>query len=196
MKRFWKSNHFLIAVLSIACIGILTVCWYVGRNPKEAFQPEESVSGTTSQEWSESKALESESKETDDTDGHQPSSSAPAAAEPDEAPLAEYPKVSADTDTETVIDFTPASKPAETEPPAPEGKTILKDPGPEHPVNPDPEVTAPEPETSASPDPAPGASGNDGAVYDPVFGWVVPGKVEQSTLDSNGDPNKMVGNMG
>ena len=34
------------------------------------------------------------------------------------------------------------------------------------------------------------------AVYDPVFGWVVPGQVNQATVDSSGDPNKMVGNMG
>ena len=29
-----------------------------------------------------------------------------------------------------------------------------------------------------------------------VFGWVVPGQVNQSTADSGGDPNKMVENMG
>lgn len=39
-------------------------------------------------------------------------------------------------------------------------------------------------------------STEDGAVYDPVFGWVVPGNVQQSTGDSDGDLNKQVGNMG
>ena len=34
------------------------------------------------------------------------------------------------------------------------------------------------------------------AVYDPVFGWVVPGDVQQSVGDSDGDINKQVGNMG
>ena len=29
-----------------------------------------------------------------------------------------------------------------------------------------------------------------------VFGWVVPGDVQQSTGDSDGDLNKQVGNMG
>ena len=45
-------------------------------------------------------------------------------------------------------------------------------------------------------DPVPGSSNGNGAVYDPVFGWVVPGNVQQSTGDSDGDLNKQVGNMG
>ena len=39
---------------------------------------------------------------------------------------------------------------------------------------------------------APGSSNGNGAVYDPVFGWVVPGDVQQSTGDSDGDLNKQV----
>ena len=69
-----------------------------------------------------------------------------------------------------------------------------------HAVNPDPsvpEVTAPPAEqTPPSNEPAPGSSNGNGAVYDPVFGWVVPGNVQQSTGDSDGDLNKQVGNMG
>lgn len=42
----------------------------------------------------------------------------------------------------------------------------------------------------------PGSSNGSGAVYDPVFGWVVPGDVQQSTGGSDGDLNKQVGNMG
>ena len=44
--------------------------------------------------------------------------------------------------------------------------------------------------------PPAGTTNENGAVYDPVFGWVVPGQVNQTTVDSSGDPNKMVGNMG
>ena len=44
--------------------------------------------------------------------------------------------------------------------------------------------------------PAAGSTNENGAVYDPVFGWVVPGQVNQTTVDSGGDPGKMVGNMG
>ena len=71
------------------------------------------------------------------------------------------------------------------------GKTEIKDPGHEHTVNPDPsvpEVTAPPAEqTPPSKEPAPGSSNGNGAVYDPVLGWVVPGNVQQSTGDSDGD---------
>ena len=77
---------------------------------------------------------------------------------------------------------------------------IIKDPGQEHTVNPDPsvpEVTAPPAEQAPpSNEPVPGSSNGNGAVYDPVFGWVVPGNVQQSTGDSDGDLNKQVGNMG
>ena len=97
----------------------------------------------------------------------------------------EYPKVTSQTEDEVVIDFTDTEKPKETPPPVPEGKTEIKDPGQEHTVNPDPsvpEVTAPPAEqTPPSNDPVPGSSNGNGAVYDPVFGWVVPGNVQQST---------------
>lgn len=99
-----------------------------------------------------------------------------------------------------VIDFTDTEKFEETPPPVPEGKTEIKDPGQEHTVNPDPsvpEVTAPPAEQAPpSNEPVPGSSNGNGAVYDPVFGWVVPGNVQQSTGDSDGDLNKQVGNMG
>ena len=72
----------------------------------------------------------------------------------------------------------------------------MENPGPEQPVNTTPEVTAPAPETPANNGPEAGSTNGNGAVYDPVFGWVIPGQVSQSTMDSEGDPNKMVGNMG
>ena len=60
-----------------------------------------------------------------------------------------------------------------------------------------PEETEPEPTAPPAQDntPAPGSTNENGAVYDPVFGWVVPGQVEQTTSGSSGDPNKMVGDM-
>ena len=54
----------------------------------------------------------------------------------------------------------------------------------------------PEPEAPASSGPAPGSTNNNGEFYDPVFGWVKPGTVQQQEIDNEGDPNKMVGNMG
>ena len=103
-----------------------------------------------------------------------------------------------ESENEVVIDFTNTEQSATeaTPPPAPEGKTINEDPGPAHEVNRNPDVTAPSTEAPSDTEPDPGSSNGNGAVYDPVFGWVVPGEVNQSTIDSDGDPNKMVGNMG
>ena len=112
----------------------------------------------------------------------------------------EYPKATSQTEDEVVIDFTDTEKPEDTPPPVPEGKTEIKDPGQGHAVNPDPsvpEVTAPPAEQAPpSNEPVPGSSNGNGAVYDPVFGWVVPGNVQQSTGDSDGYLNKQVGNIG
>lgn len=63
-------------------------------------------------------------------------------------------------------------------------------------TNPAPEVSPSSKDTGKDETPAAGSTNENGAVYDPVFGWVVPGQVNQTTVDSGGDPNKMVGNMG
>lgn len=194
MKKFLKSKGFLTAVLSVTCVGILAVCWYVGRDTGEDFVPEESTSAAATQDWQEADPSETSNAEASD---HAPTeSSANLSAQEETSPMADYPKVAEESGEETVIDFTPTEKAEETAPPAPEGKTVLEDPGEEHPITPAPEVTAPETEAPTNKEPSPGASNENGAVYDPVFGWVVPGQVEQSTMDSDGDPNKMVGNMG
>jgi hypothetical protein len=44
--------------------------------------------------------------------------------------------------------------------------------------------------------PTPGSSNGNGAIYDPVFGWIVPGEGDQTPIDNDGDPNKQVGEMG
>ena len=41
MKKFLKSKGFLVTALSISCIAILAVCWFVGRDTKTAFLPDE-----------------------------------------------------------------------------------------------------------------------------------------------------------
>lgn len=186
MKKNFKSKRFIITTMSILCIAILGICWYTGRDKTTAFVPDESPVASASSEWTES-STETETKNT-----------RPAAAYLVTTPATTeaYPKVEEITLEETVISFTPTEKPAETTPAAPKGKTILEDPGPEHPINPAPKVTAAPTEAPASTEPAADSTHQEGAVYDPVFGWVVPSEVIQSTIDSDGDPNKMVGNMG
>lgn len=190
MKNFLKSKGFLVAVLSITCIGILAACWYVSRDRTAEFKPEEAETTAESQDWQEGSGPEKENAG-NSADAYRP----PAQSGPAES-LEAYPRVEAESEDEVVIEFTPAEKPEETPPAAPEGKTVMENPGPEHPVNTTPEVTAPAPETPANNGPEAGSTNGNGAVYDPVFGWVIPGQVSQSTMDSEGDPNKMVGNMG
>lgn len=198
MKNFIKSKKFIASALSVACIGIIAICWFISKTPDNEFMPEEITESTPSQNWQETPPA---------TSGLAEKQSEPHTAK--ETETAEvYPKVAEviendstessaeETTKAVVIDFTPTEKPQETPPPAPEGKTVIEDPGPEHPVTSAPDVTPPPVETAASTEPAPGSSNGNGAVYDPVFGWVVPGEVIQSPIDSDGDPDKMVGNMG
>ena len=216
MKKFLTSRGFMISTLSVLCIAILGICWYAGRDRTGDFAPDDSPPSSLSSEWDEnntaqeSKMADMETAERTQSVSPRPSTTA--------AETEEYPKVAEKNPEETVISFTPTKKSEETAPPAPEGKTILENPGPEHPINPAPKETTSAPETPAVTDPAAtepapsqpaptqpapteppvtesAATHPAGAVYDPVFGWVVPSEVIQSTITSDGDPNKMVGNM-
>ena len=190
MKKFFQSKGFIVSALAVLCVAILGVCWFVSRDRSEEFRPDESPPSSTSSDWSDGGVQSGD--ESGGADAYAPGQSSGSEEE--------YPKVTSETDDEIVIDFTDTQKPEDTPPAVPEGKTELEDPGEDHPVNPDPavpEVTAPPAEESpSSSEPAPGSSNGSGAVYDPVFGWVVPGNVQQSTGDSDGDLNKQVGNMG
>ena len=190
MKKFFQSKGFIVTSLAVLCVAILGVCWFASRDRTEDFKPEESPP-----------------QQHDQAIGRMAVHRQMVRAEPEpirpgqsSSPEEEYPKVTSETEDEVVIDFTDTEKPETTPPPAPEGKTEREDPGEDHPVNPDPEVpkvtTPPAEKEPANNEPAPGASNGNGAVYDPVFGWVVPGDVQQSVGDSDGDINKQVGNMG
>ena len=190
MKKFFQSKGFIVSALAVLCVAILGVCWFVSRDRSEEFRPDESPPSSTSSDWSDGGVQSGVGS--GGADAYAPGQSSGSEEE--------YPKVTSETDDEVVIDFTDTQKPEDTPPAVPEGKTELEDPGEDHPVNHDPavpEVTAPPSEESpSSSEPAPGSSNGSGAVYDPVFGWVVPGNVQQSTGDSDGDLNKQVGNMG
>lgn len=211
MKKFFTSRGFIISTLSVLCIAILGICWYAGRDRTGAFVPDGSHPSSLSSEWDENNTAQ-ESKIADMETTGRTQSTIPRQSTTT-AETEAYPKVAEKTPEETVISFTPAKKTEETAPPAPEGKTILENPGPEHPINPAPKETTSALETPAATEPAPAqpaptqpapaeppatepaATQPAGAVYDPVFGWVVPSEVIQSTITSDGDPNKMVGNM-
>ena len=181
MKKFFQSKGFIVTSLAVLCVA--------SRDRTEDFKPEESPPSSTTSDWSDGGTQ---------TDGE--SGAGAYAPGQSSSPEEEYPKVTSETEDEVVIDFTDTEKPETTPPPVPEGKTEREDPGEDHPVNPDPEVpkvtTPPAEKEPANNEPAPGASNGNGAVYDPVFGWIVPGNGQETIGDSDGDINKQVGNMG
>lgn len=191
MKKILRSRGFLVTVLSVSCFAILAVCWMLSQDTKTSFLPDEQPPDTVQEEWKDTP---------DSTDPAGSSQNRTDAGIPGqnsaEEKLEGYPKVTEESEQEIVIDFVPEETKDETPPPPPEGRTVTADPGGEHPVNPAPETASAPAETGKEDTPAPGSTNENGAVYDPVFGWMVPGQVNQSAIDSSGDPNKMVGNMG
>lgn len=187
MKKFISSKGFLCSVLAAACIGILVTCLLGDMEHKSDFQPEEPAANDT-QETSAAPPAAADAGNRTDTD-----TPAPAATQD---PMEGYPKVVEESGDGVVIDFTPERgelKAGTPEPPTAEGDAT----DPSSPPTYTPEETEPGPAAPPAQDntPAPGSSDGHGAVYDPVFGWVVPGQVVQSSTDSSGDPGKMVGNM-
>ena len=136
MKKFFQSKGFIVSVLVVLCVAILGVCWFVSRDRTENFKPDESPPSSTTSDWSDGGAQNGD--DSGGVDAYSPGQS-PSSEE-------EYPKVTSETESEVVIDFTDTDKPEETPPPAPEGKTEIADPGEDHDVTPDPsvpQVTAP-----------------------------------------------------
>ena len=197
MKNIFKSKAFPAAMLSVACIGILAACWAVSRDNAPGFTPEGSAPEASIHEWTETPPAAKEQTDASSADTEKTVSAyAPAQPQPADEGMEAYPKVTEETEQLVTIDFTPEAEKLQPEPPAPpvaEGGTD----DPEQPPVYAPEALEPEPTAApAQPDtPAAGATNGSGAVYDPVFGWVVPGNVSQTPMDSAGDPDKMVGNM-
>ncbi len=185
MKKFFTSKTFLVSLLAILCIGIAAVCLILSMEKPSNFTPDP-VESQSVDDWQENASTVNPNDWGSAADGNSSDKS-----------TGQYPKVVEENDDDVVVDFTPPQSPEDAEPPAiPDGKTEIKNPTPEHTPNIDPEVTAPEPEKPVSNDPTPGSTNGSGEFYDPVFGWVKPGTVNQQGIDSDGDPNKMVGNMG
>jgi hypothetical protein len=180
-----KTHKKLIitTVLCVACIGILVTCFILSRDRTPEFTPEPLQAGTPST-WEENNS---------NTGGNgsatNPTNSGTAAEG--------YPKETQDADGNVNIEFTPPSEEVKPEAPDPP-KTDADNTNPAAPPTYKPEQVNPPAETKPQDKstPAPGSKNSDGAIYDPAFGWIVPGSVNQSTIDSEGDPNKQVGEMG
>lgn len=178
-----KHKKFIIIALSASCIGILAVCFFLSRDRTPEFTPDPPQSSSPSS-WEEKRgSMNSGNLET-----------APTSSGTDSE---EYPKATQKDDRNVDIEFTPSSE--DLKPDAPDApKTDADNTNPSAPPSYTPEQVNP-PVVKKSEDtntPAPGSKNENGAVYDPVFGWIVPGEIEQTPIDNNGDPNKQVGEMG
>ena len=120
---------------------------------------------------------------------------------PPENTFDESPKIIKETEAEVIINLT---EPDTFEEPPPEAilETPVSQPS-EMPTQQSPEATQPKatppattPSAPQSSTPVPGSTNSNGEFYDPVFGWVKPGEVVVTHIDSDGDINKMVGSMG
>lgn len=189
MKKIFKSKGFTVGVLSVSCLAILIACFWVSREPKADFLPDEPPPNAVQKEWVDTlkPVTESSQSRKDDNSSNQGNAS---------GKQEEYPKVANESEQEVIIDFTSTDTTEETAPPPPEGKTVIGVPEEEHSLVPASETEPSSNDTKKESIPSAGSTNEKGAVYDPVFGWVVPGQVNQISVDSGGDPNKMVGNMG
>lgn len=201
MKKIWKSKGTIIG-LAVVCVLVAGTCLIV-RMKKDggSFVPGKPPDETVS-EWDEADRPDKAETEAESSTGWQEQ-------ETEETRQTE-------NGGEVVIEFTTEPVQPET-PEAPEPQGDLTDPSNPPTYEEEVEVSLPEEtdsvpaESEEKPDPPaeqppadepesqeqPETDGvrEDGAVYDPVFGWVVPSPITQIEGDSDGDPNKMVGNM-
>lgn len=195
LKKFLTSKPFFAGTLAVLCVGILAwgLLWRNNREPE--FTPIPAVTETPAESWTEYPVAGTAAESLTEPASKEALAESPTAHETAEE---EYPKEVESNEEQTIIHFTEPEPAKPKAPPAPEGKEVREDPGPKHPITPAPETAAAESSGSQVSDtePVPGSTNGEGAFYDPVFGWVVPGKVVQTPIDSDGDPDKMVGNMG
>ncbi len=210
MKKNWKSKGTIIG-LAAACILIAGTCLVVKmKKDGGSFDPGKPPDETVS-EWEEA--------------GRPDEREAESRAVWQERENGKHTQTEPDSRDEVVIEFTTEpARPETPEAPVPQGEltdpsappsyekeaeTVPEENLPEEngripeeqtPAEQKPEVPeseTPKPETSKPSESTPQMDGvrEDGAVYDPVFGWVVPSPIIQSEITSDGDPNKMVGHM-
>jgi hypothetical protein len=188
MNKLTKSKSFIVGALAVLCVAVLAVCVLMGKGKTPEFIPDAPVPLAVIDSWTENTAyIAGDSGVCGNTFER------PGEAQADYRSV-EYPRVVEERGDEVVIDFTDPNPPKAPPP---------KEPG----TNPDNNPTPPQPEPSGTPPvaippsnpspstPVPGRTNDRGEFYDPVFGWVRPGSVVQTEIDSAGDPNKMVGSM-
>lgn len=177
MKKLLTSKTITIGAFVIVCITIIIVCLITGNSKKNSFEPDPIQTENQNETWEEN-----ESNFIDDIN-----------TDIQNETKDEYPKITKEDEQEIVIDF---NDPAPIKDPAPSDPGTKQDEI-EHSAVPtqSPSNDGVPQEKSADNNPAPGSTNEKGQIYDPVFGWITPANVVEKNIDSDGDPNKMVGEM-
>lgn len=212
MKKIWKSKGTIIG-LAVVCVLVAGTCLIV-RMKKDggSFDPGRPPDETVT-EWEEADSPDQERTEPDSSAGWQEQETLPQqemenrdevviefTTEPAQPETPEAPEPQGElTDPSTPPTYTEEVE-VQPEGSLPEATESLPA---EVPPETQPETPAEQPSTvqeeavQDQPESTPQMDGvrEDGAVYDPLFGWVVPSPIIQIEGDSDGDPNKMVGHM-
>jgi len=182
LKKILTGKPFTIGTLIVFCVGTLAVSLYLRNETNPDFVPNPTTVVNLTDSWEENKSVVPSG-----------TSISPAASGGEAAPKAnedQYPKEVQNENNNVVVDFT---DPEQEKPKAPEKPATSGDA--KNPKKP-PEYKAEEikPPASAS-IPAPGSKNEKGEIYDPVFGWIKPGKAVAEPIHNDKDPNEQVGSM-
>ena len=186
---------FIVAIVMLISFLLLAVCVIWNTSGQSEFSPDPAQAAAPIDSWTENSKPDyvSVPPEWKDTSGN--AQAGQPAGENVTDPGLEYPKTITDTEDEVVINFTDPNPfkepPPETIPD--ESNADTGEVPTQQPISTDPPAVTPSAPQSSTP--APGSTNSSGEFYDPVFGWVKPGNVVVIDIDSDGDPDKMVGNM-
>lgn len=194
MKKVIKTKAFLAGCLSVLCIAILatSLLWRGGSQSEfvpDAFENPDSTahwteaSGDNAQAFEQSKSIVEKTLTTDQVSNQQDA----------------FPKILEENEEEVVIEFTPVIPYSEPHPEKPiEDLIIYDDPGdpPLEEIPPNLGTTVKPPNSNAATSENSNSNGNNnGNLVDPVFGAIKPVESESISIDSDGDPNLIIGDM-
>ena len=191
-----RKNTLTICGLSVLCIGVLAVAFFLTRKPQTEFVPAAVETSTQTDSWEEKTVPEAESaaessSPSNNIEGTQTDNTQKVISE-DETTTA-----SSLSDTKTREE---SAKEMPSEKPVTNEDTTNPENPPEYDSNvPQPQAPTASPENNSDTSTPPAAEDEEshaGQIYDPVFGWITTGPTYQETIDSTGDINKQVGTMG
>ncbi|MBR1700378.1 MAG: hypothetical protein IJ716_00330 [Lachnospiraceae bacterium] len=190
-----KKNLIVITALSASCVAVLAAVFVLTREPKDEFAPAAADTAPSAATWTDISEPEVSVPYTKPETSTQVKGST---ADQTQTVVTENENGSTTSLSDsTTKEEAAAEKPADK--PKTEDDTTDKNNKPDYGGN---KPSDNKPGDAGNQDSTPpagnpgGNSGHEGQVYDPVFGWVTPGRTVQDTIDSDGDINKQIGSMG